>query len=82
MSQFYLNGPSVGRAMSAEEFVAGTVQCPGSQTCPSQTPECGCGGMDCDCPGDGCRYERECCCRQMICCCHPVPEPSQPPQVD
>lgn len=82
MSQFYLNGPSVGRAMSAEEFAAGAGLCPGAQTIPSQTAECGCGEMDCGCPDDGCRYERECCCRQMICCCHPAPEPPRPPQVD
>ncbi len=61
MSQTYLNGPSAGRAMSAEEFAAGTSQRPGPQPCPPPTPGCGCGPdpmppmppMGCGC-GCGC----------------------------
>ena len=88
MSQFYLNGPSVGRSMSAEEFTAGDGQFLGFQS------DCGC---DCgeaaerlsgrsfaqganDGPG-GCDCGQECC-QQMICCCRPVPAPPTPPEVD
>lgn len=83
MSQFYMNGPSVGSAMSAEEFAAGAGQCLGSQSCPSQTAGCGCECESGRCPGDDCRREQECCCQQMICCCHPTPcPPPKPPEVD
>ena len=79
MSQFYLNGPSMGNAMSAEEFVSGTGQCSGSQSCPSMMNDCGCGR----CTDGDCGQEQERCCQQMICCCHSVPEPTpQPPEVD
>lgn len=71
MSQIYLNGPSVGRSISAEEFAAGACQRPGSQP-----PASGCG-----CPADDCG--RDDCCQQMICCCRPAPAPApQPPQVE
>lgn len=98
MNQFYLNRPSVGAAISAEEFAAGGCQRP--QPCPSPAPEysCGCGascaseptancGCTCsgtapDCPTDDCGQVGECY-QQMICCCRPVPAPTpQPPQVD
>ena len=87
MSQIYLNGPSVGRSMSAEEFAAGAGQTPGSQLCPPVMPcaGCGCGGsascVSPDCLGDDCRHEQECC-QQMVCCCRPVPAPPMPPEVD
>ena len=78
MSRTYLNSPSKGRAIPAEEFAAETCQCPGSQPgC-----GCGCGGMDQDCPADGCGQDAVCG-HQMICCCHSVPTPApQPPEVD
>lgn len=78
MSQFYLNGPSVGSSMSAEEFMAEPCQCAGSQS----GHGCDCCGMDHDCPGDDCRHEQECRCQQVICCCRPVPAPPKPPEVD
>ncbi|MBD5134103.1 MAG: hypothetical protein HDT38_06505 [Clostridiales bacterium] len=70
MSQIYLNSPSVGRPISAEEFAAGTLQ-----------SGCGCGGAASDCPGSDCGQGQECC-QQMICCCHPVPTQPEPPEVD
>lgn len=81
MSQFYLNGPAKGYAMSAEEFAAGTCRS-GPQPA---TPGCGCGGtlppVTPDCP-DGCGQEPEYC-QQMICCCRPAPAPCpHPPQVE
>lgn len=81
MSQFYLNGPARGYAMSAEEFAAGACQRP----CPQPPVSgCGCGGMAPvpDCPDSGCGQD-EGCCQQMICCCRPAPGPRpQPPQVE
>ena len=78
MSQTYLNSPSMGRAMSAEEFAAEARQCPGVQS----GRDCGCGGTNQDCPASGCGQDAVCC-QQMICCCHSVPTPApQPPQVD
>ena len=86
MSQFYWNGPSVGGAMSAEEFAAGINRRSGSQPCPLPSDgcecDCGCGGAASDCPGSDCGQEPVCC-QQMICCCRPAPAPApQPPQVD
>lgn len=96
MSQIYLNGPSVGRHMSAEEFTAGAGRRPGPQPCPpangcgcgntaAPTPpaDCGCGcSPNPDCSADDCGQATDCC-RQMICCCRPVPAPApQPPQVE
>lgn len=91
MSQIYLNGPSVGRAMSAEEFAAGTCQAPGSQSCPAMSGcgstamppmgcGCGCGGTSPDC-SDGCGQGPEHC-QQMVCCCRPMPTPAPPPRVE
>lgn len=92
MSQTYLNSPSVGGAMSAEEFNRAAERLPGRSFAQGANDGpgdcgcdrgCGCGGMDHDCPGSDCRHERECCCQQMICCCHPISKPKpQPPQVD
>ena len=77
MSQIYLNGPSVGRSISAEEFAAGACQRPGPQPPASG---CGCGAVP-GCPADDCG--RDDCCQQMICCCRPAPAPApQPPQVE
>ena len=97
MSQFYLNGPSVGRSVPAEEFAAAPVQGPGPQPCPPPVNGCGCSspapkppscdcGCDCDCgrdcPADGCGQAGQCC-QQMICCCRPAPGPApKPPQVE
>ena len=79
MNQYYLNSPSVGGAVSAEEFAAGAgLQ---SQPCPSSISDCGCGGAANRCPGSDCGQEQECC-QQMICCCRPTPSPTPPPQVD
>lgn len=79
MSQTYLNSPSVGGAMSAEEFATEASRRPGPQ--PGCDCNCGCGGMDHDCPTHGCGQDAVCC-QQMICCCHAVPTPPEPPQVD
>ncbi len=95
MSQFYVNGPSSGYAMSAEEFAAGACRRPGPQPqapgsgcgcVPSAPPaDCGCGAtppMEPGCPDNGCGQGPEYC-RQMICCCRPAPTPTpQPPQVE
>jgi len=90
MSQFYMNGPSVGGAMSAEEFAAGTGQRPGTQPCPptngcgntSSPMSCGCGSASPDCPAGDCGQTGRCC-QQMICCCHAMPAPApQPPEVE
>lgn len=94
MSQFYLNAPAKGYAMTAEEFAAGTAcRRPGP---PPQEPGCGCGGTpappsDCgcggamppsDCPDSGCGQGPDYC-QPMICCCRPAPAPApQPPQVE
>lgn len=82
MSQTYLNGPSRGCAISAEEFAAQTgCQCHDAAQAAPPTG-CGCGGIDPGCPGDGCGQGSECC-QQMICCCRPAPAPApQPPQVE
>ena len=81
MSQVYLNGPSTGRSISAEEFVTGAGFMPGS-TFPAG---CGCGekppagGV---CPDEPCGREPGCC-QPVICCCRPAPAPApKPPQVD
>ena len=95
MSQIYLNGPSVGRSVSAEEFAAGACQRPGPQPGPAPgcgcgnapvpplpPAGCGCGGTASDCPGDSCGQESGCC-QPMICCCRPAPAPApQPPHVE
>ncbi len=95
MSPIYVNGPSVGRSISAEEFAAGGCQHPGPQP---PAPGCGCGcgsapmppmppsGCGCgtahDCPADGCGQDGGYC-QQMVCCCRPAPAPvPQPPHVD
>ena len=78
MSQIYLNGPSTGRSISAEEFVTGAGLMPGS---PSPN-RCGCGAMPPagdTCPDEPCGQD----CQPMICCCRPAPAPApKPPQVD
>lgn len=91
MSQFYLNGPSTGRALSAEEFAEAAERLPDrsfTQRANDRPMGCGCDcdrdcGCDCGdhCPGDDCRHERECC-QKMICCCRPTPCPPKPPEVD
>ncbi|MCI8917081.1 MAG: hypothetical protein HFF26_10545 [Oscillospiraceae bacterium] len=95
MSQFYVNGPSSGYAMSAEEFAAGACRRPGPQPqapgpgcgCvpPAPPADCGCGAtppMEPGCPDNGCGQGPEYC-QQMICCCRPTPPPMpQPPQVE
>ena len=96
MSQIYLNGPSMGRAMSAEEFTRrvndgpGACQCPGSQSpvpdcgCGSisaPTTGCGCGGTAAGCPADDCGQDTGYC-QEMVCTCRPVTPTPQPPQVD
>ena len=63
MSQIYLNGPSTGRAISAEEFLRY-----GSPS-PSR---CGCGGDTCP---DGPCGQEDCC--PPAPCRHPVPQPPQ-----
>ena len=71
MSQIYLNGPSTGRSISAEEFVTGA----GLVSGPISSAGCGCPDEPCGQEPDGCQ--------PMICCCHPVPAPApKPPQVD
>lgn len=80
MSQFYLNGPSTGRSISAEEFVTGA----GLLSGPPSSSGCGCGAVPPT--GDACSDDP--CgqgdfCQPMICCCRPAPTPApKPPQVD
>ena len=70
MNQMYLNGPSTGRAISAEEFL---------RYGPPASAGCGCGGDPC--PDSPCSQDD--CCQPVICCCRPAPMPApQPPQVD
>lgn len=80
MSQMYLNGPSSGRSISAEEFLSGAGLRPGS---PSPN-RCGCAAAPPAgdaCPDESCGREPDCC-QPVICCClAPAPAP-QPPQVD
>lgn len=79
MSQIYLNSPSTGSAMSAEEFIAqinaeptfGSTPC-GSQQGPGGGSGCGCKGQNSGCP----------CCQPVICCCQPAPCPPQPEPVE
>ena len=91
MNQSYLNSPSVGRAISAEEFAAGGFLngCHGS----SPSMDCGCGTAAptppaCSCPApDPCAADDcgpgQAPCQPMICCCKPVPAPPPaPPQVE
>ena len=67
MSQLYLNGPSTGKSISAEEFVTGAGLC-------------GCGEKPL-CPDKPCDQEDYC--QPIICCCRPAPTPApKPPQVD
>lgn len=87
MSQIYLNSPSTGGAISAEEFAAqngfGPVpDCIGQQG----QGGCGCagqqgqgGGTGCGCMGQNSGYP---CCQPMICCCQPAPCPPKPEPVD
>lgn len=80
MSQLYLNGPSTGRSISAEEFVTGAGFLPGSLS----PAGCGCGATPPaadTCPDDPCSPGDYC--QPMICCCRPAPAPApKPPQVD
>ena len=80
MSQVYLNGPSTGRSISAEEFVTGAGLYPGS----FPPNRCGCGEKPLAgsaCPDEPCGQDG--CCQPMICCCTPAPAPvPKPPQVD
>ena len=88
MSQFYLNGPSVGRSMSAEEFAQAAGRLPdrpftqgvndGPRTCPPPAPGCGCTvpmpPADCDC-GCGGTTNPDCPsngCGQDAGCCQPM----------
>ena len=54
MSQMYLNGPSVGRPMSAEEFAAGACCRPDSKPCPPSKPGCDCDPFPVPPTGCGC----------------------------
>ena len=54
MSQMYLNGPSVGRPMSAEEFAAGACCRPDSKPCPPLKPGCDCDPFPVPPTGCGC----------------------------
>ena len=80
MSQIYLNGPSTGRSISAEEFVTGA----GLRFGPVSPTGCGCGEKPpagSACPDEPCGQDD--CCQPMICCCRPAPAPApKPPQVD
>ena len=73
MNQIYLNGPSTGRAISAEEFLRYN---------PPSPNRCGCGDI---CP-DGSCGQGACCqddCYQPVICCCAVPAPApQPPQMN
>ena len=74
MDQIYLNGPSTGRAMSAEEFLTGA----GLRSTHPSTNRCGCCGDIC--PDEPCGQEFDC---QPMICCRPVPAPApKPPQVN
>lgn len=79
MNQIYLNGPSTGRAISAEEFLTGA----GLRFGPPSPNRCGCAGDPCP---DGPCGQGTCCqgdCYQTMICCHPIPAPApQPPQVN
>lgn len=85
MNQSYLNCPSVGRSMTAEEFVSqnGLVPSWSGQQNQGNNGCCPAGGMTpssnpCQChnrPGE----DR---CQTMICCCHPVPCKHEPIQVE
>ena len=71
MSQIYLNSPSTGSAISAEEFIAQSGAEPTFGPIPGgsqQGPSAGCGCQNNQWNG---------CCRPMVCCCQPVqcPEP-------
>ena len=74
MNQMYLNGPSTGRSISAEEFL---------RYGPPSPNRCGCGGDPC--PDESCG-QGTCCqgdCYQPVICCCAVPTPvPKPPQVD
>ena len=92
MNQIYLNGPSTGKAMSAEEFACSVGQQPGPNPCPPPGNGCGCGVLPappaCDCcggtapggPTDNCGQAPGGCQQMVCCCCRPGPKP-QPPQV-
>ena len=70
MSQIYLNGPSTGRSISAEEFITGAGLC-------------GCGEKPL-CPDEPCGQEPDCC-QPVICCCltpSAAPPAPKPPQVN
>ena len=71
MSQMYLNGPSTGRSISAEEFITGAGLC----GCVAAPPA---GGT---CPDETCGQEADCG-QPMICCCRPSAASPKPPQVD
>ena len=80
MNQVYLNGPSTGRAISAEEFL---------RYGPPSSTGCGCGATPPagdPCPDGPCGQGTCCqgdCYQPVICCCRPAPAPvPQPPQVD
>ena len=97
MSQIYLNGPSTGRAMSAEEFTRRANDGPGACQCPGSQPpvsDCGCGstsapttGCGCGCNGTGAGCPADDCgqdtgyCQEMVCTCRPAAPTPLPPQV-
>lgn len=91
MNHLYLNSPSVGNAMSAEEFAAQNgmesligpvLGGPGQQ---GQDGGCGCQGSGgCDAEhfsGQQCQWNHGCC-QPMMCCCKPVYCPPKPTPVD
>ena len=79
MSQVYLNKPSMGLSMSAEEYTAAVRQ--------NSTADCGCGEADASLEDCGCGCGETDCdctetCHKMICTCCPVTPTPKPPQVD
>lgn len=98
MNQIYLNCPSVGPAMSAEEFAAqnggpnfgpalGGLQSQNDCCCENggQAPECpkpGCCQPGGQMPFCNCGQAPAGCCQPMVCCCRPVQPPCKPVEVE
>lgn len=75
MNQTYLNCPSVGGAMSAEEFA---VQNGDPAFGPILGGQQGQGGCGCQTSG----RPKPDCCQPMVCCCRPLQPPCKPVEVD
>ncbi len=84
MNQTYLNCPSVGSAMSAEEFAAQSGDPSFGPVLGGQQGQCGCGQNGGIGPGQapGCNYGQQGFCQPMVCCCKPVQPPCKPVTVD